>query len=222
MRSDRRQLDHQLWVVDFPEHSSAGLRLGARSTLIETDRGLWVHSPGPLANHLDGLPEPTVFIAPNSMHYLYLAENVARFPEAQAFAPPELLSKVPTLPARTLTTSSSPQIQSVALGGLGRLGEWVFYHQPSRTLVVTDLVFHLREVNDLWTRLVMHCNGAYGRVASSRLFRAFFVKSRQQLRASLQGVLDWDFQRLIMAHGQVVENGGKDALSQAFGWLLKD
>lgn len=219
MESQRRQLDHRLWVVDFPDHRSAGLRLGARSTLVETEQGLWIHSPGPLGEHLNGLPEPFALVAPNSMHYLYLAENSRRFPQAGAWAPPELLSKVPGLPARVLARSQAQEIECLPLAGLGSLGEWVFLHRASRTLIVTDLVFHLQESPHFWTRLVMRCNGAYGRLAPSRLFRAMFVKNREDLRISLRQVLSWDFDRLVLAHGEVLERGGKDALRGAFGWL---
>lgn len=219
MRSQRRQLDHRLWVVDFPDHCMAGLQLGARSTLLETEQGLWVHSPGPLGDHLNDLPAPFALIAPNSMHYLYLAENSQRFPQAQAWAPPELLSKVPGLPAKVLDGPQTPEVEGFPLSGLGELGEWVFFHRASRTLIVTDLVFHFLECPHFWTRLAMRCNGAYGRLTPSRLFRALFIKSRQDLRLSLQKVLEWDFDRLVLAHGEVLEHGGKDALRRAFAWL---
>lgn len=220
MKSLRRQLDHQLWVVDFPDHCSAGLRLGARTTLIETNQGLWIHSPGPLGDHhLEGLAAPFALVAPNSMHYLYLTENSRRFPQALAWAPPELLSKVPGLSARELIGSQAAEIECMPLAGLGPLGEWVFFHRASGSLIVTDLVFHLLDSPHFWTRLIMRCNGAYGRLATSRLFRALFVKSADDLRISLRQVLDWDFDRLVMAHGEVLERGGKDALRAAFGWL---
>lgn len=219
MKSQRRQLDQQLWVVDFPDHCSAGLHLGTRSTLIETAQGLWIHSPGPLGSHLDGLLAPFALVAPNSMHYLYLAENCRRFPQAQAWAPAELLTKVPGLPARLLTGPQAPELECLPLAGLGRLGEWVFFHRASRSLIVTDLVFHLLDSPHFWTRLVMRLNGAYGRLAPSRLFRALFVKSHEELRLSLQKVLAWDFDRLVLAHGEVLERGGKDALRTAFRWL---
>ncbi|MBS2036944.1 hypothetical protein JST97_18280 [bacterium] len=218
MRSHRRQLDQRLWTVDYPDHRAGGLRLGARTTLIETEQGLWVHSPGPPGPHLSDLAAPFALIAPNSLHYLYIAETSRSFPLAQVFAPPELLAKVP-LQAQLLTSSPSADIEYLPLDGLGSLGEWVFLHRPSRTLIVTDLVFHLKDSPDFWTRLIMRCNGVYGRLGPSRIFRTLFVKSRQDLKSSIGRVLDWDFDRLVLAHGEILETGAKDALRKAFCWL---
>ncbi|MFN8610156.1 MAG: hypothetical protein U0931_21615 [Vulcanimicrobiota bacterium] len=218
MSSHLRQLDQYLWTVDYPEHRAAGLRLGARTTLVQTEQGLWVHSPGPAVEHLTDLTEPFALVAPNSMHYLYLAKNARCFPGAQVFAPPELLAKIP-MQAQLLDKSPCAAIEYLRLDGLGSLGEWAFLHRSSQTLIVTDLVFHLKDSPHFWTRLFMHCNGAYGRLAPSRIFRALILKSRQDLRRSLRRVLDWDFDRLVMAHGEIIESGGKDALSKAFAWL---
>jgi len=33
-------------------------------------------------------------------------------------------------------------------------------------------------------------------------------------------VLAWDFDRIVVAHGDVVDNGGPAALRTAFDWLL--
>ena len=39
------------------------------------------------------------------------------------------------------------------------------------------------------------------------------------LRASLDRILAWDFDRVVVTHGDVLESGGKQALRQAFSWL---
>ena len=39
------------------------------------------------------------------------------------------------------------------------------------------------------------------------------------MKASIQQVLEWDFDRIIVGHGEVVETGGKEALRQAYAWL---
>ncbi|MGM0557277.1 MAG: hypothetical protein ACQEVA_12915 [Myxococcota bacterium] len=37
-------------------------------------------------------------------------------------------------------------------------------------------------------------------------------------RREVEHLANWDFDRLIMAHGEVIETGGKSALLEAFGW----
>ena len=38
-------------------------------------------------------------------------------------------------------------------------------------------------------------------------------------RAPVDRVLTWDFDRVIMAHGEVLESGGREAMRTAFAWL---
>jgi hypothetical protein len=44
-------------------------------------------------------------------------------------------------------------------------------------------------------------------------------RDRSAARRSLETVLAWDFDRVIVAHGAVLESGGKEIVRQAFGWL---
>ena len=37
---------------------------------------------------------------------------------------------------------------------------------------------------------------------------------------SLERILAWEFDRIILSHGDVVERGGKTAFRRAFAWLL--
>jgi hypothetical protein len=39
--------------------------------------------------------------------------------------------------------------------------------------------------------------------------------------APLQRILDWEFDQIIVGHGAVVENNGKEVFRSAFRWLLK-
>jgi hypothetical protein len=45
------------------------------------------------------------------------------------------------------------------------------------------------------------------------------TRDRKAARASLERVLQWDFDRIIMAHGEVLQSGGKTAMQKAFRWL---
>ena len=38
--------------------------------------------------------------------------------------------------------------------------------------------------------------------------------------ASLERILSWDFDRVVVAHGDVLEHGGRDALRHGYRWLL--
>jgi hypothetical protein len=60
--------------------------------------------------------------------------------------------------------------------------------------------------------------GATGRFGPHRIVRAF-VRDRAAARRSLERILAWDFDRVIVSHGDVLETGGRAALERGFAWL---
>jgi hypothetical protein len=84
--------------------------------------------------------------------------------------------------------------------------------------VLTDLAFHIRHSDSRFTRLFMRLNGAYGHFGPSRIFR-FLVKDRAALRTSLNRLQEWDFDRVIVSHGEVLERGGKQAMQTQYAWV---
>jgi hypothetical protein len=96
--------------------------------------------------------------------------------------------------------------------------EVVFFHRSSRTLIVTDLCFNLPRVRSPLQRIAPNLLDINGRFGPSRLSRVLTC-DRKAARASLERVLQWDFDHIIMAHGDVLQSGGKAALQKAFRWL---
>jgi hypothetical protein len=47
----------------------------------------------------------------------------------------------------------------------------------------------------------------------------FLIKDKRAMRESIDRILEWDFDRVIMAHGQVVERDGRDLLRAGYSWL---
>jgi hypothetical protein len=64
----------------------------------------------------------------------------------------------------------------------------------------------------------MRLNGAYGHLGPSRLFRTL-VKDRAALRSSLTRMQQWDFDRVIVTHGDVLDQGGKIAMQAQYAWV---
>lgn len=221
-----RPLAEDLWTLELPL-VVGGLHLGTRTTAVRLpDGGLWLHSPGPIERlgGLAALGPVRHVVAPNRLHNRFVAAAKAAFPDAIVWAPAGIRSRVPDLPVdRELAAASSADwrevIDLLAIGGLPDVEEWVFLHRPSRTLLLTDLAFHLRHSDHAPTRWGMTLNGAYGCFGPSRLFRWVLLRDRAALRASLDRVLAWDFDRVVVAHGEVVESGGRDTLRDAFAWV---
>ena len=38
----------------------------------------------------------------------------------------------------------------------------------------------------------------------------------------MERIVGWDFDRVIVAHGEVLEGGGPEALRRGYAWLLAD
>lgn len=222
-----RELAADLFVLDHPL-VVGGLHLGTRTTVVRlANGGLFVHSPGPadasLLRAVEKLGPVLALVAPNKLHHLYLPAWAEAFPQARSFGAPGLAAKLPMLRLDEELGDEPPDLFGDALAqhvvrGAPRLEEVVFLHRPSRTLLLTDLAFHLRHSRSRFTRIAMRLNGGYGRFGPTRLLRSTF-RDRGAARASLDVVLGWDFDRVVVTHGDVLEHGGREALRQAYAWL---
>jgi hypothetical protein len=45
------------------------------------------------------------------------------------------------------------------------------------------------------------------------------IRDRVAARQSVDRVLQWDFDRIIMTHGEVVETGGREQFAATFAYL---
>jgi hypothetical protein len=114
------------------------------------------------------------------------------------------------------------EIDQVHIQGIGLfLDEIVFYHRPSRSLIVADLLFNLSS-KDAWITRTMGSLviGPFPSCRFARLYRAA-VTDRRSMRTAVERIPDWDFDQIIVGHGAVVENNGKEVFRAAFRWLLQ-
>jgi hypothetical protein len=217
----------ELWAFDWP-FRVAGIRLGARMTVARLAGGrLWLHSPVPLGAGeraaLDALGSVRYVVAPSKVHHLFVAPLLDAYPNARAYAAPGLSDKRPELPFHAELGEHPPaewadEIEQTLLRGAPLMNEIIFFHRPSRSLIVTDAAFNIASSDHRWTRAYLRLMGAYGGFAQSKMVR-LCVRDRAAVRESLDRVLAWDFDRVIVAHGAVLETGGRQALRAAFAWL---
>ena len=102
--------------------------------------------------------------------------------------------------------------------GCPSMNEWVLLHRPSGTLIVCDLIFNIHAVKRWSASLIFRMVGAWKRCAQSRMWR-FFVKDRAAAAASLKAIMAWDFERIVLAHGDVIEADASEALDRATPWM---
>jgi hypothetical protein len=61
-------------------------------------------------------------------------------------------------------------------------------------------------------RSFMRWNKVGGRFGPSRLTKWVFAKDRKKLRDSYHNLLETDFDRVIVNHGDILETGGRERL----------
>jgi len=230
-----RAIDRDLWVAEQPLRYF-GLSIGTRMTVVRlAGHGLVVISPisvsGALVAELNELGTVTHIIAPNLYHYLFAAEFKAAYPAATFWAPAGLRAKKPELAIDRAIAGSPenpwPGLEGLFFDGFKTLGpsgpapleEWVFFHAASRTLILTDTAFSFDESFPWLTQLVTKIGGGYKSLSPSLLERVATTE-KETVKASVEQVLRWDFERVIVAHGSTVERGGKAQFRRGYETFL--
>jgi len=223
-----QQLDTDIWIAERPQRFY-GLEVGARMTVIRLpDGSLLLHSPlalvAELRQELDAIGRVRFAVAPNRFHHLYAGEVARAYPEARLWAAPGVERKRPDLEIAGMLGDEAPEewkheVGQVFFRGRPFENEVAFLHRASRTLILCDLAFNFGPRTAPFTRVLMRLLGGYGRFGTSSLDR-FLIRDRQAARQSLERILAWDFDRVVVAHGDVLERGGREALRSAHAWLL--
>ena len=200
-----------------------------RMTVIRlTDGGLFLHSPirldGGLRAELDGLGEVRAIVAPNKFHHLFAGDACAAYPNAKLYGALGLPLKRKDLKfAGMLGDEPRPEwrgdIEQRTIKGASMLNEVAFFHPASRTLILTDLVFNVPKDRPWGIPLVFRLMGAGGRCGPHRFVR-WMIRDKEGARESLGLIMRWDFDRVIVAHGDVIEGGGHKKVRDAFGFIL--
>lgn len=223
-----QQLADDLWVVERPQ-TFYGLSVGTRMTVIRlADRRLLLHSPvaldADLRQQLDAVGRVCYAVAPNRLHHLYAAEVARAYPGARLWVAPGLERKRPDLVFEAILGDEAPEewrgvVDQVFFRGRPYENEVVFCHRPSRTLLLCDLAFNIGPRAAPLTRLLMKLIRSYGHLGPSKL-DPLLIRDRAAARASLERILAWDFDRVVVAHGEVQESGGHEILRRGYAWLL--
>jgi hypothetical protein len=224
------QLAENLWVVQRPQRFY-GLEVGSRMTVMRLESGsLLLHSPvaldAQLRREIDALGTVRYAVAPNRFHHLHAGDVARVYPEARLWVAAGVERKRPDLRIAGVLSDEAPaewkrEVDQLYFRGRPFENEVVFLHRPSRTLVLCDLAFNFGSTAPLVTRLVMTLLGGYGCFRPTRL-DSFLIRDRQAARRSLEQILMWDFDRVVVAHGDVLESGGREALRAGYRWLLAE
>jgi hypothetical protein len=149
-----------LWIIDGPVVRAYGFPFPTRMVVVRlSSGGLWLWSPIRLDERvrraISSLGEPRYAVEPNKLHHLALAEWVAAWPSVRLYAPPGLANKRRDLRFMAELTDESPpewrgEIDQVRIEGNIFMTEVFFFHRPSSTCLVGDLI----QQHDEWAKPV--------------------------------------------------------------------
>ncbi len=166
-------------------------------------------------------------IAPNWVHYAFLPDWQALFPEASTWAARGVRRRAARRGVAirwdaNLATEPPPvwgdEIDLYEVKGHPQHREWVFLHRASRSLIVTDLIQAL-ETSRMTRREAIVARllaGTRRGGAMPRLMRLGLAMSPGSLGRAVRKMQDWRPERLIYAHGPLPTVSGNQALRAAF------
>ena len=221
-----------IWTMDGDDVKMFGmLPFTTRMVIVRTrGGGLWLHSPvRPTPDRqaaVDQLGSVVHLVAPNKIHSLGIRPWKALYPLAKVWASPAFIDRHPDIAINATLSQGTKtpwgdDIDHCPIEGHRVLDEVVFLHKPSRTLIVTDVIqkHEIAKTTWIWRR-VKAMVGVLGKDGGVPLDIKLTIRDRHAMRRSLEAVLRWDFDNLILAHGHCLQGGAKDAVARAFEWIM--
>jgi hypothetical protein len=223
----------QIWLLEYPVRF-AGMELFGRTTIIRLENGeLIVHDPcvviENIKDQINDLGVVKYIIAPGTYHHLYVAEFQEAYPDAETFLCPGLESKRPDLNFDWLLGNKvdnrwADVLEQVLLQGTRYITEVAFFHKPSDTLILVDL---LENIGDDY----QHQAGLLLRFYWKVIFRMWNNPkaapeyqlgwgNKEIVKAGLNKILSWDAKRLILSHGENIEGDVNQILRKAWKSVL--
>lgn len=89
--------------------------------------------------------------------------------------------------------------------------EVVFFHRQSKTLILADLIenFEPDKLNNIWLRFLTKLAGSLDPDGKAPLdLRTTFLGNKKQARNSLKKVIQWQPEKVILAHGRWYDKDG--------------
>ena len=160
-------------------------------------------------------------IAPNNFHHLYLNDWKKIYPTATIWGPKRLHKKRKDIDFVEGICPESDQIVTEVFKGNNFIDETVFLHIPSKTLIVTDIVQnHLPSNNNSFWRIIKRLAGILAPNGGAPIDLRLTTRNKALARKSITKILTWDFNKIILGHGQCIKKNGKEYFENAFRWLF--
>jgi hypothetical protein len=219
-----------VWIKEH-QLSLMGASIRTRMTVLRLDGGLCLHSPVVIDDStradIEKLGEVIALVVPSNCHHLYFTSARQAFPRARTFGTVDVQRKRKDLRFDEIMGAEPPscwrgQMDQVFVGNR-IMREVEFLHRASRTLIAVDLVENFSSqtagTNSV-LRMMMRMLGMWGRPRPAPELR-WFTRDRESAREAIEHILAWDFDRAVIAHGDLLNRSPHDAIREAWRWVLR-
>lgn len=214
-----------IWTTTRPQRFW-GVECGTRMTLVRLrDGGLFVHCPVALdedtRREVDAKGPVRAVAASSLFHHLYVGDWMRAYPEALFAACPGLPEKRPDLAFGHVLGDEPHEVWAADLDQVNFSArferEVVFFHRATRTMICADALLNLHRHPSRLTRIValLMANTAPGKGWMERIA----VKDWKLGRRQVDRILEWDIDKVVLAHGTLVEGDGRRVVREAYSWL---
>jgi hypothetical protein len=223
----------RIWLKEYPVHY-AGCDFYSRMTVIRlSDSHIMLHSPceidEELKNQIQTLGTVSYIVAPGSYHFSYILSAQQAFPEAETFLCPGIERKAPDIKFdRMLGDKPEPRWEAdfdqVLVRGSRFIQEVAFYHKPTRTLILVDLLENFTDLTPGVSRMLKFWFKIFFRMWNNPKPAPEYQlgwKDKAAAGKSLRRILDWQIDRIIIAHGDLIEERSVETLTKAWKVPLK-
>ncbi|TLD69846.1 hypothetical protein FEM03_16125 [Phragmitibacter flavus] len=211
-------LAEDLWIIHHPLHI-LGANFGRNTTIIRLSDALLIHSSAPFSEEnvhaINALGTATWAIEATLLHDTFTDRFSANWPTIPLFAPQQfkVANAIKNYPLSPPPADWKDHIDVLKIDGVPQSEEYAIFHRASRTLIMADIVFNLSPGSNFWTKLILRSlSGLRPEPDVSRLFR-MIIKDRAAFSRSIERLMAWDFDRVIVGHGRVIETNGKQILA---------
>ncbi len=213
-----QQIAENVWLLRYPL-TLLGMQIGRNVSVIRLASGkLVIHSTAPFSAadvaKIRALGEPAWLLDATRFHDSAAEEGRSAFPDV-TYLVPEPFPDREKLRATTINGAPAEwagELEVRRIDGMPKVQEHAFFHRASRTLIVGDLLFNFPQDATWWTRFVARWILRLDRLVGMSLVFRSMIRDKAAFHRSLADIFAWDFDRVIVGHGGVVETGGKELL----------
>jgi len=227
-----RKVTDDIWIFSRPFTRFGILPLGGRSVAVKlSNGGVWVLASTPPTEEtkaaIDGLGSVAYLLSPNLDHHWFLGPFKEAYPNAKLIGPGPLGEKRKDLKfdglylkdAEGTTYGFEDDITAIPFGGTA-LTDIAFYHKPSKTLIVGDLLYNLPNTESMPSIFSgLFKTFSPGGALHKKLI-AGSETNHESLVASAKAVDALDIQRIIPLHGDVIETDAHKKWKLAYAAFL--